>query len=56
MAGVLTDVFAKGNPAADLESWLQETEAVYGPGTHPTRFLDNHDLSRFLSWTDKPSA
>lgn len=54
MASVLTDVFAKGNPAVDLESWLQETEAVYGPGTHPTRFLDNHDLSRFLSWTDKP--
>jgi glycosidase len=54
MQSVLTDVFAKGNPAVDLESWLQETEAIYGAGTHPTRFLDNHDLSRFMSWTDKP--
>lgn len=49
----MTNVFAQGGSATDLETWLQRTEEAYGPGAHPTRFLDNHDLTRFLSWTDK---
>ncbi|HEV8583147.1 MAG TPA: alpha-amylase family glycosyl hydrolase [Thermoanaerobaculia bacterium] len=55
MQMTLTAVFAQGGPAADLETWLQRSEAIYGPGTHPTRFLDNHDLARFMSWTDRPA-
>jgi glycosidase len=51
---VLTDVFARGNPAKDLEAWLQTTKATYGPDALPTWFLDNHDMSRFLSWTTQP--
>jgi cyclomaltodextrinase / maltogenic alpha-amylase / neopullulanase len=51
---VMTDVFALGNPAGDLETWLQATEAEYGPSALPTYFLDNHDMSRFMAWTDKP--
>lgn len=51
---VMTEVFAKGNPAADLEEWLQRTDAIYGPDALPARFLDNHDMARFLSWTHEP--
>jgi len=51
---VMTEVFAKGVPATGLEASLQRTEAVYGPGALPTYFLDNHDMARFMAWTDKP--
>lgn len=51
---VMTSVFARGNPALELEEWLQRTEAVYGPDALPARFLDNHDLARFLAWTQEP--
>lgn len=51
---VMTDVFARGNPAQELEAWLRQTEARYGPGALPTYFLDNHDMSRFMAWTDRP--
>lgn len=51
---VMTRAFAQGGSAADLETWLQETEAEYGPDAQPTYFLDNHDMARFMAWTDKP--
>lgn len=51
---VMTSVFARGNPAAELEEWLQRTEAIYGPDALPARFLDNHDMARFLAWTQEP--
>jgi cyclomaltodextrinase / maltogenic alpha-amylase / neopullulanase len=51
---VMTSVFARGNPATDLEDWLQRTEAIYGPDALPARFLDNHDMARFLAWTHEP--
>lgn len=51
---VMTSVFARGNPATDLEEWLQRTEAIYGPDALPARFLDNHDMARFLAWTQEP--
>ncbi len=54
MQSVLTGVFAQGRPASDLEAWLQKTESLYGPGAHATRFLDNHDLARFLAWGGRP--
>lgn len=48
---VMSEVFARGrDPAADLERWLQRTAALYGAEGRPVYFLDNHDLSRFLSW------
>lgn len=51
---VMTSVFARGNPATDLEEWLQRTEAIYGPDAQPARFLDNHDMARFMAWTHEP--
>jgi len=51
---VMTEVFARGNPATDLEEWLQRTDAIYGPDALPARFLDNHDLARFMAWTQEP--
>lgn len=51
---VMTAVFAKGNPATELEEWLRRTGAVYGPDALPARFLDNHDMARFLAWTGEP--
>jgi len=49
----MTEVFARGRGSArDLEHWLQRTEALYAPGARPVHFLDNHDLARFLDWTD----
>jgi cyclomaltodextrinase / maltogenic alpha-amylase / neopullulanase len=51
---VMTEVFALGSPAQGLETWLQTDEAVYGPAALPTYFLDNHDMARFMAWTDKP--
>ena len=47
---VMTDVFARGGSAVELERWLQATAAAYGPAGRPTYFLDNHDMTRFLSW------
>jgi len=50
---VMTDAFARGTAdASDLEHWLQRTAALYGEAGRPVYFLDNHDLSRFLAWTD----
>lgn len=51
---ILTDVFARGRPAEQLEVWLQKTSGLYG-GDFPTVFLDNHDLARFSSWNDNPA-
>ena len=48
-----TDVFARGGSALQLEAWLQAIEPTYGAGAAPTGFLDNHDMTRFLSWTDE---
>lgn len=51
---VMVDAFARGaGGAADLERWLQRTTALYGPQGRPVYFLDNHDVSRFLSWADE---
>ncbi len=50
MQMAMTDVFARGRAALKLEKWLQQTAALYGEGARPLTFLDNHDLSRFLSW------
>jgi len=50
----LTSVFAKGSSATELEEWLQRSEALYGPDALPARFLDNHDMARFMSWTQEP--
>ena len=49
---VATDVFARGAEPAQLERWLQHQDALYGPGALPAYFLDNHDMARFLAWTD----
>jgi glycosidase len=49
----LTSVFAKGSSATELEEWLQKSEALYGPAALPARFLDNHDMARFLAWTQE---
>jgi cyclomaltodextrinase len=46
----LTDAFARGEPAAEVERWLQRTAALYGPDAIPSYFLDNHDMSRFAAW------
>jgi glycosidase len=54
MQQVMTEVFARGNPAKDLETALRNEESLYGAGAQPTFFLDNHDMSRFMAWTDKP--
>ncbi len=54
MQSVLTGVFAQGRPASELETWLQKTESIYEPDARPTRFLDNHDMARFMSWSDRP--
>lgn len=48
LQAVLTDVFARGGSADELEATLQESAALYGAGALPTYFLDNHDLARFL--------
>ncbi|MDY7093966.1 MAG: alpha-amylase family glycosyl hydrolase [Acidobacteriota bacterium] len=47
---LLTEVFAGGGSLESVEDWLQGYEHAYGTGARPTFFLDNHDLSRFLSW------
>jgi glycosidase len=50
---VMTDAFARGTAGAtDLERWLQRTAALYGAQGRPVYFLDNHDMTRFMSWTD----
>jgi len=50
---VMTEAFARGStPASELERWLQFTSALNGPAGRPVYFLDNHDVSRFLSWTN----
>ncbi len=55
MQMVMTDVFARGGDAADLETWLQATEAAYGGHGAPLYFLDNHDIARFSDWAvDRP--
>jgi glycosidase len=54
MQMVMTDVFARGSGSATLlEYWLQHTDALYGAQGRPVNFLDNHDMSRFLAWTDR---
>jgi glycosidase len=47
---VMTDVFARGEDARQLEQWLQATEQAYGGHGYPIYFLDNHDMSRFTDW------
>lgn len=47
---ILTEVFAGGGSLESVEDWLQSYEHAYGVGARPTFFLDNHDVSRFLSW------
>lgn len=51
---VMTEVFARGGPAEDLETWLQRSAAAYGADAWPTYFLDNHDLTRFADWAGDP--
>jgi glycosidase len=54
MQMVMTEVFARGaHGATELEYWLQHTSALYGVEGRPVYFLDNHDMSRFLAWTDE---
>lgn len=48
----MTDAFARNGSLADVEAMLRETAKLYGPDAEPTYFLDNHDLTRFASWTD----
>lgn len=52
----MTDVFARGGEAERLEELLQQSHALYGPGALPGYFLDNHDMSRFLAWTQDSGA
>ena len=47
---VMTEVFATGGDARQLEHWLQRTAALYDPSGRPVHFLDNHDVSRFAAW------
>lgn len=50
----LVAAFARGGSAQDLESSLQKFEAIVGSGAGLARFLDNHDLARFMAWADRP--
>ncbi len=50
----LVGAFARGGGGQDLESSLQSYEKIVGPGAGLARFLDNHDLARFMSWADRP--
>ncbi|NCD33325.1 MAG: hypothetical protein EOL87_07905 [Spartobacteria bacterium] len=52
MQMVMTDVFGRGKSVSRLEHWLQRTEALYGKSAQPTHYLDNHDMARFMAWTD----
>ena len=47
-----TEVFAKSGSLLLLEDWLGRYPVLYGKEAQPAFFLDNHDLSRFLAWTD----
>ena len=49
-----TEVFAKGGSLVLIEDWLKKYPVLYGKEARPAFFLDNHDLSRFLAWTDEP--
>jgi len=54
MAGVLTDVFARGTRVPISEAGCRNG-AVYGPApSHGSSTITT--LSRFLSWTDNRSA
>ena len=50
MKFVMTDVFARGEDARQLEQWLQATDYAYGGQGNPIYFLDNHDVARFTDW------
>ncbi|MEM9292241.1 MAG: alpha-amylase family glycosyl hydrolase [Acidobacteriota bacterium] len=47
-----TDAFARDGSLLPLAAWLQGYEGVYGEQARPTFFLDNHDLARFMAWSD----
>ncbi len=53
MQAALTAAFARGGSGKDLEASLQSTEKTVGPGVALARFLDNHDLARFMAWADR---
>ncbi len=50
-----TEVFAKGGSLVQIEDWLEKEPILYGAKAQPANFLDNHDMSRFLAWTDDPN-
>lgn len=50
MKVVMTEVFARGGDARQLERWLQATEQAYGGHGSPIYFIDSHDMSRFSDW------
>jgi len=54
LQSALTSAFARGGSGKDLESALESTEKIVGPGGALARFLDNHDMARFMAWADRP--
>jgi len=54
LQAALTAACARGGSGKDLESSLQSFETIVGPGAALARFLDNHDLARFMAWADRP--
>ena len=54
LQSALVAAFARGGSAQELESSLQKFETIVGSGARLARFLDNHDLARFMAWADRP--
>ena len=51
----MIDVFARGGPVEQLQTWIERTESLYGGLGTPLYFVDNHDLARFMSWAGAPA-
>ena len=52
----LVEVFAGRAPAARLEQVLAREQQLWGGGAAGARFLDNHDLARFVDRVGDPAA
>lgn len=52
----LVEVFSGGAPARRLEQVLAREQELWGGGAAGARFLDNHDLARFVDRVGDPAA